>query len=95
MLSILDNLKLISSIPRCICSNLSIISNHTARRSFCTNAYKEGLDALLIMSISGHSTIDSFLDYIKVTKEEFAERFAQTDYFKLMTSSAKPDLRIA
>jgi site-specific recombinase XerD len=72
-----------------------LTSNHTARRSFCTNAYKEGLDTLLIMSISGHSTIDSFLDYIKVTKEEFAERFAQTDYFKLMTSSAKPDLRIA
>ena len=72
-----------------------LTSNHTARRSFCTNAYKEGLDTLLIMSISGHSTIDSFLDYIKVTKEEFAERFAQTDYFKLMTSSEKPDLRIA
>lgn len=72
-----------------------LTSNHTARRSFCTNAYKEGLDTLLIMSISGHSTIDSFLDYIKVTKEEFAERFAQTDYFKLMTSSAKSDLRIA
>ena len=72
-----------------------LTSNHTARRSFCTNAYKEGLDTLLIMSISGHSTIDSFLDYIKVTKEEFAERFAQTDYFKLMISSAKPDLRIA
>lgn len=72
-----------------------LTSNHTARRSFCTNAYKEGLDTLLIMSISGHSTIDSFLDYIKVTKEEFAERFTQTDYFKLITSSAKPDLRIA
>ena len=72
-----------------------LTSNHTARRSFCTNAYKEGLDTLLIMSISGHSTIDSFLDYIKVTKEEFAERFAQTDYFKLMVASAKPDLRIA
>ena len=47
------------------------------------------------MSISGHTTIDSFLDYIKVTKEEFADRFAQTDYFKLMTSTANPELRIA
>ena len=32
---------------------------------------------------------------LTMTKEEFAERFAQTDYFKLMTSSEKPDLRIA
>ena len=31
----------------------------------------------------------------KVTKEEFADRFAQTDYFKLMTSTANPELRIA
>lgn len=72
-----------------------LTSNHTARRSFCTNAYKDGIDTLLIMSISGHTTIDSFLDYIKVTKEEFADRFAQTDYFKLMTSTANPELRIA
>ena len=47
-----------------------LIKTHTARRSFCTNAYKAGMDCLDIMALSGHTTEKSFLRYIKVTQEE-------------------------
>jgi integrase len=50
-----------------------LISSHTGRRSFCTNMYKRGLPALMIMSISGHRTEKSFLKYIKVKQNEHAE----------------------
>jgi len=53
------------------------LQTHTARRSFCTNEYLRGTDPLTIMSISGHKTEASFLKYIKVTKEQQAERLAK------------------
>lgn len=60
----------------------NLISTHTARRSFCTNAYKSGLDSLAIMQLSGHKTEKNFLTYIKVGKEEFASRIANHEFFK-------------
>ena len=57
------------------------IMSHTARRSFCTNAYLSGLDSLDIMAISGHKTESSFLKYIKITKEQRALRIAKHPFF--------------
>jgi site-specific recombinase XerD len=51
-----------------------VISTHTARRSFCTNAYKDGIPSLSIMAISGHKTEKAFLKYIKVDGEEHAKK---------------------
>lgn len=48
------------------------IGTHTARRSFATNAYLDGIDTLKIRMITGHTTEKSFLKYIKVTKEQNA-----------------------
>ncbi|WP_372744427.1 tyrosine-type recombinase/integrase [Lutibacter sp.] len=59
-----------------------LVSTHTARRSFCTNAYKNGMDTLAIMQLSGHKTEKSFLTYIKIGKEEFAKRIANHKFFK-------------
>ena len=59
-----------------------IIRTHTARRSFCTNAYLKGLDTLDIMAISGHKTESSFLKYIKVTREQRAKRIASHAFFQ-------------
>ena len=59
-----------------------LIKTHTARRSFCTNAYKAGMDCLDIMALSGHTTEKSFLRYIKVTQEERARRIAEHGFFK-------------
>jgi len=51
-----------------------MITTHTARRSFATNAYKMGIPSITIMAITGHRTETSFLRYIKITQEEHAER---------------------
>lgn len=59
-----------------------LIQTHTARRSFCTNAYLQGLDTLDIMAISGHTTEKSFLRYIKVTREQRAKRIAAHPFFQ-------------
>jgi integrase len=58
------------------------ISTHTARRSFCTNAYNEGMPVYDIMSISGHKTERVFLDYIKVDLLQNASRIASHNFFK-------------
>lgn len=50
-----------------------LISTHTARRSFATNAFKNGLSPILIMSITGHKTETSFMKYLKLTSEEHAQ----------------------
>lgn len=54
-----------------------LISSHTARRSFCTNAYKDDIPTLSIMAISGHKTERAFLKYIKVEGEEHAKKVLQ------------------
>lgn len=59
-----------------------LISSHTARRSFATNAYKAGVPTLSIMKITGHTTEKSFLRYIKISKEENAELMAEHPFFK-------------
>jgi integrase len=51
-----------------------LTSSHTSRRSFCTNAYKDGVPTLSIMAISGHRTEKAFLKYIKVSGEEHAKK---------------------
>lgn len=57
------------------------ISTHTARRSFCTNAFKEGLPVHDIMAISGHKTETIFLDYIKVDVIQNASRISKHTFF--------------
>lgn len=60
----------------------SLITSHTARRSFATNAYKNDVPVIAIMKITGHKTERSFLKYIKVSKEENAEQLANHPFFK-------------
>ncbi|MCF8238274.1 MAG: site-specific integrase [Saprospiraceae bacterium] len=59
-----------------------LICTHTARRSFATNTYKEGVPTLAIMQITGHRTEASFMRYIQVTKEENAVLLAKNNFFK-------------
>ena len=54
------NEKIFLDIPK-----NKLIGSHTMRRSFCTNFYVEGVPIQAIMSISGHSTEEEFLKYIK------------------------------
>jgi integrase len=58
-----------------------LVKTHTARRSFCTNAYLSGMSSLDIMSISGHKTESAFMKYIKVTPEQVAIKMSVHPFF--------------
>lgn len=50
-----------------------LVSSHTARRSFSTNAYERGTPAISLMQITGHKTEKSFLKYIKTSKKKHSD----------------------
>ncbi len=54
-----------------------LITSHTGRRSFATNAYKRGIPTITIMAITGHKTEKAFLKYIKIKQEEHARIMAE------------------
>jgi len=58
-----------------------LISTHTARRSFATNAYLSGVPVISIMKITGHRTESSFLKYVKVSQERNAELLSNHPFF--------------
>jgi hypothetical protein len=58
------------------------ICTHTARRSFCTNAYYSGMPPHDIMAISGHKKEDVFYNYIKVSKQENALRISNYTFLQ-------------
>jgi integrase len=60
-----------------------LVSTHTARRSFATNAYKMGIPTIAIMKITGHRTEQQFMKYIKVSKEENAVLISDNPFFKI------------
>ena len=58
-----------------------LVSTHTARRSFATNAYLAGIPVFRIMLITGHKTEESFFRYIRIRKEENARELARHPFF--------------
>lgn len=52
------------------------ISSHTARRSFATNYHLSGFSTIELMKITGHKTEKAFLKYVKVSKQQAAERLS-------------------
>ncbi|GAA4235692.1 site-specific integrase [Postechiella marina] len=59
----------------------SLIGTHSARRSFCTNAYLSKMPVIDIMALSGHTTEKEFYNYIKVTPQERAVKIADSAFF--------------
>lgn len=53
------------------------VSSHCARRSFASNAYKQGINPIYIMSITGHKTESEFMKYIKIGTDEKADKFEE------------------
>jgi integrase len=53
-----------------------LVTSHICRRSFATNLYGK-IDTLTIMKITGHKTEKQFLDYIKITPKEYAEKLRE------------------
>lgn len=58
-----------------------LITTHTARRSFATNAYLMGVPTISIMKITGHRTEKSFLKYIKISQEDNANKLVNHPFF--------------
>ena len=54
-----------------------LVSTHTARRTFATNNYNNGISASILMKITGHKTEKSFYKYIRVTPKENAQRLRE------------------
>ncbi|MBI4946451.1 MAG: site-specific integrase [Bacteroidetes bacterium] len=50
-----------------------LITMHTARRSFASNLYLDGVPPITIMKITGHKTEKAFMRYIKITPNESAK----------------------
>ncbi len=59
----------------------SLITVHTARRSFATNMFLADVPTLSIMKITGHRTEGAFLKYIKVSPEENANKLLNHPFF--------------
>jgi integrase len=70
--------KVVTKVPK-----HKLIKNHTARRSFCTNAYlhRDKMDIVEIMSLSGHKTLNSFLKYVKADHLQKAQNLATNSFF--------------
>jgi len=58
-----------------------LVTVHTARRSFATNAFLAGVPSISIMKITGHRSEKSFLKYIKITPEQNADLMANHPFF--------------
>lgn len=61
----------------------NLITTHTARRSFATNAFLAGIPEKLIMDITGHTTTKAFHTYIKITREQGANLLLEHPFFNL------------
>jgi integrase len=66
---------------RCTLPKYQLITSHTARRSFATNAFLASVPNLSIMQITGHSTEKAFMKYIRVSGEDNARRLLLHPYF--------------
>lgn len=69
-----------------------LLSSHTGRRSFATNALKAGVNPLFIMQFTGHKRIADFFSYVKLTASDNTELFyEQTRNFFEPTSPCEED----
>ena len=57
-----------------------LVSSHTARRTFCTLKFLQGMPAQAIMKFSGHSCERVFMRYLKLDAEVAADKYR--GYFK-------------
>ena len=58
-----------------------LITVHTARRSFATNAFLNDIPSISIMKITGHRTERAFLKYIKISQDDNANKLINHAFF--------------
>lgn len=82
-MKIFDNLMPVKEGKKVVyIEKYNLITTHTARRSGATNMYLSGIPAQSIMKITGHTTEESFMKYLRITKEENANLLAKNKFFK-------------
>ncbi len=59
-----------------------MVTTHTARRSFASNLYRKGIPARTIMQVTGHTTEQAFMRYIRLNSEEHMDIIAASDLFQ-------------
>lgn len=69
------------SIVRKVFKKYELVSSHTGRRSFATNAFLAGVPAISIMKITGHSTESAFMSYICIDELENAQHIQNHQFF--------------
>ncbi|GAA4968085.1 site-specific integrase [Algibacter aquimarinus] len=68
-------------IEKSVLPKYKLVSTHTARRSFATNLYLAEVPSISIMKITGHKTERSFLQYIRVSQKENADKLLTHPFF--------------
>jgi integrase len=68
-------------VEKSVLPKFKLISTHTARRSFATNLYIADIPAISIMKITGHKTERSFMQYIRITQEQNADKLLTHPFF--------------
>jgi len=59
----------------------NLVTTHTARRSFATNAYLKDVPTISIMKFTGHKTEKSFMKYIRISQEDNANKLLDHKFF--------------
>jgi site-specific recombinase XerD len=58
-----------------------LISTHTARRSFATNAYIASVLLPAIQMVLGHQKITTTIRYLRITAQQNAEKLTEHPFF--------------
>ena len=53
------------------------VTTHTARRSFATNMFRDGVAPTIIMKATGHTTEKNFRKYLKLDNSDFMDMLAE------------------
>lgn len=70
-----------------------LITTHSARRSFATNAFLRGFPRSSIMNITGHRTETAFMRYIKITPRDTASNLREL-WNREENEKVKPLIRV-
>jgi integrase len=62
----------------------NLVTSHTARRSFATNAFLMDMPSISIMKITGHKTESAFMRYIKMSAKDNAIKMQSHRFFNPM-----------
>lgn len=68
-------------IEKNVLPKFKLVCTHTARRSFATNLYLADVPTISIMKITGHKTERSFMQYIRITQEQNADKLLTHPFF--------------